>query len=297
MPRLCDLHTHTTASDGLLSPSELVSLAHSAGLGAIAVTDHDTCEGVPEALKKGAELGMAVIPGIEVSCFDNVGETHILGLFVDHSHAELRSYVEECRRVRDQRIEAIVVRLREQGVDITADDVRHDAGKGIATRAHVARTLVRLGKCDSIADAFRRWLADGGTAYVAKWEFSRKQGIDMIRRCGGLAVLAHPSLSATEASIAELIAMGLNGIEVIHPSIGKQRSAELRDIARRRGIVATGGSDFHGHRRAERSNVSRYGITIPECSHLVQQCQKNRQLIQSGAVTLGPPVDFTSFTV
>lgn len=244
-----DLHLHTTASDGLLSPKELVSRAAGKGFDLIAVTDHDSVAGVGEARREGEAQGVQVVAGAELSC-GGAKEIHVLGLGLDAQNDELLAYCERCKRRREARIEKMVALLHENGRSVDIGRVREIA-KGVMSRTHVARALVEAGHASSVSDAFDRFLLPGKCAYVPKEEISVRDAVALIGRAGGAAVLAHPmKMGFGEAALASLIgewkAQGLAGIEVWHPSAQNNHAAFLLRLARREGMLVTGGSDFHG---------------------------------------------------
>lgn len=242
----CDLHIHSTASDGTLAPSRLVELAVEAGLSTIAITDHDTVGGVGEALQAGARLGVRVIPAVELSA--GVGERgmHILGYFIDHTDPELARRLEHLRSVRMARAERIVRSLRRADLPVTLQDVLRAAEGGAVGRAHIAQVLVNTGHAVSVSDAFDRLLGSGRPHYVPKPVSSVDEVLGWIRDAGGIAVVAHPALSGIDDLVPRLAEAGIVGIEAFHASHDARTRARYVDLAARHGLVATGGSDFHG---------------------------------------------------
>jgi predicted metal-dependent phosphoesterase TrpH len=251
-PRFVDLHTHSTASDGAASPTELVAAARQAGVTAIAVTDHDTVGGVAEATAAGAVAGMRVVPGVELSAVDASGETHLLGLHVSDLTA-LDARLAELRDMRRTRAERMVQRLNALGVRITIDDILAQAAGGAIGRPHVARALVAKGVAPDLRTAFDRYLAGGRPAYVPKDRLSLADAIEIVHRAGGLAVLAHPGVSATAERLTALVALGLDGVEVRHPSHDEGEIARITALADRLGLLPSGGSDWHGQADGSRA--------------------------------------------
>jgi hypothetical protein len=251
MPGRIDLHAHTTASDGSLTPAELVRLARDSGLAAVAVTDHDTVDGVAEGLAAGRELGFEVVPGVELST-DVRGKTvHILGYYLDHENAVLREKLEWAKRVRNERNAKIVARFRELRVDLTLAEVEAQAGGEVVGRPHFAAVLFKKGVVKSHQEAFDVYLDRKGKAYVPKFRFTPEESLGVIRRAGGLPVLAHPieydwSPTRLDEAVGELCALGLVGIEVMYSTHNAAQVQIYSDIAARRGLLRTGGSDFHG---------------------------------------------------
>lgn len=252
-----DLHAHTVVSDGTLTPTQLVELAASSGLVALAVTDHDHTGGLAEARAAGRRLGIEIVTGIELSVEHAVGEFHLLGYLFDEDDAALQAALARFRDVRSARAVRIVERLQALGVDVTLEDVMREvpAGEGASVgRPHVARALMRKGLVGSIQEAFDRWLADGRPAHVEKAKMSAAEAIALVHGAGGVAVLAHPFTvpePSREALVRELAALGLDGIEVEYPKHDAAERARLRRLAAELGLVATGGSDFHGENKPD----------------------------------------------
>jgi predicted metal-dependent phosphoesterase TrpH len=240
-----DLHMHSTASDGSRSPAEVVRAAKRASLVAIALTDHDTVAGLSEAAVTGAELGVRIVNGVELSAVEGRTETHLLGLHLRDTTV-LEEGLGALREMRGRRAARIVELLQSQGVQVTLDDVLLQAGAGAIGRPHVARALVADGWATDVRDAFDRYLGAGRPAFVAKEQLGMREAIAMVHAAGGLAVLAHPGPGGTRERIEALAALGLDGVEVKHPSHSPQDVARLRACVDQLGLVASGGSDWHG---------------------------------------------------
>jgi len=245
-----ELHAHTTASDGVLSPTQLVERAHARGLRALAVTDHDTTAGVPEAAARAAALGLELIPGLEASCEGpcaggGAQEVHILGLFVDPASAALEGAFAALRERRRERLGEMLAKLASLGVHVPADAVPAHGARALG-RPHVARALVALGHARDVQDAFERYLAIGRPAYLEKALLPAADGIRAIRAAGGLPVIAHPGRYPAPVDLDALAALGIGGIEVYYPAHKPEAQARFLADARRLGLVATGGADFHG---------------------------------------------------
>lgn len=240
-----DLHVHSTVSDGCLSPCELVDLAKQKGLSAIALTDHDSTEGVAEAENRGRDMGLTVIPGVEISCEADDCEYHILGYGIDLADLPLLDRLARLRESRHRRLEQIVSRLAAHGINLDLQRVREIAGSGAVGRPHVAEALIERGYADSRAQAFQRHLNRGRPGYVPREKILPREAIDLIRAAGGVAVWAHPGWQLQSAALAELVGYGLWGIEVWHPDHSPQRVRSLLDLVVPQGLHLTGGSDFH----------------------------------------------------
>lgn len=246
-----DLHLHTTHSDGSLSPTDVLRLAHKAGVTALAITDHDIVTGIPEAIAAGAELGIEIIPGVEISSRVGNSELHILGYCLQWQDPELNRRLAFLRESRHSRNPQIIERLRALGLDVTYEEVRALAGTDAVGRPHIARLLMDKHYVTSAKDAFDRYLAEGRPAYVARELPSPADAISWIRAAGGVAVLAHPTWAkvsgeSLNALLIALKAEGLGGIEVHYSSHTKRQTREYHDLAKRLDLLITGGSDFHG---------------------------------------------------
>jgi predicted metal-dependent phosphoesterase TrpH len=248
-----DLHTHTKASDGTCDPAENVRLAKEAGLAAVAITDHDTVAGVPAARKAAEELGIEVIPGIEVSSVGRGQDIHVLGYFVPYEDEAFQERLVGLRETRHERNQLLIARLQELGIPITLENVyrrKQGTDKNIG-RPHIAEELIELGVVASIDEAFAKYLGKEGAAYVNPPRITPQQAITLIKDAGGAAVLAHPGLYDADDLVEELIAFGLDGIEVNHPDNDPDQRARYTAWANEYGLVITGGSDFHGWRGEE----------------------------------------------
>jgi predicted metal-dependent phosphoesterase TrpH len=243
--RFIDLHLHSTASDGTEGPETVVARAHTAGLAAVALTDHDTVDGVAAAAAAGERLGVRVIAGVELSAYEGMDEAHVLGLHIV-SLDELRGRLSAFRDARRERAEAMVRRLNEIGVRITFDDVLSIAGSAAIGRPHVARALVENGYARDLRDAFDRYLGAGRPAYLEKRRMGMREAIDLVHECGGIAILAHPGPGGTRDRISALAALGLDGVEVLHPSHSSEDRSRLLALGKHLDLVPSGGSDSHG---------------------------------------------------
>ncbi len=240
-----DLHSHSTASDGSRAPADVMAAAQAAGLSAIALTDHDTVAGIAEAQAAANTHGIRLVPGVELSAVEGDVETHLLGLHLSHPQ-EIATGLAALRDMRRQRAVRIVKRLNELGVRINFASVQEQAGDGAIGRPHVARAMVQEGWATDVRDAFERYLGNGRPAFVPKDRLAMRDAIAMIHRAGGLAVLAHPGHTGTRERLEGLAELGLDGVEVLHPSHGAEDVARLKTLAEFLDLVPSGGSDWHG---------------------------------------------------
>ncbi|MCS6848951.1 MAG: PHP domain-containing protein [Anaerolineae bacterium] len=245
-----ELHCHTTASDGLCAPAEVVRLARLRDVALLAITDHDTIAGNDEAAAAGDAQGVRVIRGIEVSALSRQGETHVLGYGVQPNDAATRARIAALRGVRESRARGILDKLTRFGIHIPFEQVKALAGDAMIGRPHVARALVMVGAVHTEQEAFDLYLAEGKPAFVPHEGLTPAQAVQLIHDAGGLAVLAHPGFYAGDLSalLDEMIPAGLDGIEVFYPLHTPEQTAHFAELARRHGLLLTGGSDFHGPR-------------------------------------------------
>lgn len=243
-----DLHIHSTASDGRLSPEEVVLKSAEAGLTIIALADHDTVDGIAPALETvGAFPGLKMIPGIEMSTDVPRGEVHMLGYFIDYTAQELRARLEKMRNSRQQRAQGIIAKLRNLGIPIEWQQVQEIAGSGSIGRPHIAQAMLDKGYVASVKEAFTKYLGRDGSAYVAWKKLTPARTVELILRTDGLPVLAHPlTVNDFEAVIIELKAIGLVGIEAYYNGYTADEVNRLVNLAHRHNLIATGGSDYHG---------------------------------------------------
>lgn len=244
-----DLHTHTYYSDGILSPSELVAKARESGLNFLSVTDHDNVDGLEEALDKGKELGVEVIPGVELSTELNDHEVHVLGYFIDYKNAELLEHLIKFRGERFKRAERIVKKLNSLNVELEMSDVLQKVrGNASIGRPHIAFALIERNFVDNYYEAFIKYLGDNKPAYEKKPNISTKDAIGLISRAGGISFVAHPGKAIRDNVLIEIMELGIDGFEVVHPSHSPDDVRYFRDFASQYFMLESGGSDFHGGR-------------------------------------------------
>ena len=240
-----DLHTHSTASDGILPPEKVIEAAKSCGLAAIALTDHDTIDGIPAARVAAEGAGLRVIAGVELSAFQDDHEVHLLALHLSQLDA-LQKRLGELRTLRYTRAERIVEKLNSLGIELTLDEVLQQSNGGAVGRPHVARALIARGAVHDFRDAFMRYLGAAGAAFIPKARLSIEDAIAIAHEAGALAIWAHPGDGRRRDRLEPLVAAGLDGVEVKHPSHSPEDVKRLQALAEFFGLVQSGGSDWHG---------------------------------------------------
>lgn len=271
---MIDLQIHSNYSDGSNSPTELVQLAKELDLHAIALTDHDTVEGIPEFLQAGEQFGINTIPGVEISVDTDLpanGHVHMLGLFVDIQDRELRQKLDFLRNHRTIRAEKMVQKLNNLGIDISFSEVLDEAGAGSIGRPHIAKILLKKDYVSTLQSSFNKYIGKGRPAFVEKVKFRENKAIQMIKDSGGLAILAHPhimnypTLDHMLAKVLELQACGLDGLEIYYPGMSVKVVQALTVLAEEHDLLISGGSDFHGENKEGISMGSGRGdLNIPD---------------------------------
>lgn len=246
--RLFDLHTHTNCSDGLLSPKELIQKSSGLGLSGIAITDHDSVDGIREAIVESRTVNnFHVIPGIEMSCIEGDEEIHILGYFIDHESVILRDALIQLKDERWLRGEKILQKLELLGIELPIETIIAEARKnGFIGRATIARNLIEYGYVHSIPEAFSLYLDKDKPAYVERYELRVKDAIELIHSIGGISVLAHPGLLLKREPVTFCIEKGIMGIECFHTKHSREDTEFFIKLCIQYGLLQTGGSDFHG---------------------------------------------------
>jgi len=272
MTIVADLHLHTSCSDGVLSPKEVVDIAIKKKLKAISITDHDAFDGI-EVATEYADGALEIIPGVELSTEYDGGELHILGYFMNVNDKTLLSEMDRFKHAREERARKIVQKLAAVGVNVDFDDISRIAGDAAIGRPHVARALVEAGHADNTWDVFDRYLGDNGVAYVPKFKISPEKGIELIRAAGGIAVWAHPKVSICETIIDQLVVAGLDGVEAFHPKHSNEDTCYLLEVAKRHSLIVTGGSDFHDHESGR--DIGDFGISESHYKTFIRLGRRN----------------------
>ena len=264
-----DLHSHTTASDGTLAPRELVRLAVKHGVRVLAITDHDSTDGLAEAMDEARRHPpLEIVPGLEINC-DVPGrgdggpaEIHVLGYAVDWDAVWFQDFLSEQREERRQRVYRMAERLAELGMPIDPAEVLALVKEGSAGRPHVARVMVNRGYVGSVREAFDRYLRAGGPANVPRRRLAPADAVAVIRRARGVPVLAHPGLAGRDDMIPDLVRAGLMGIETYYPEHSAAQTATYLELCRRHDLVATGGSDYHGRELGKAAHPGTLAISL-----------------------------------
>lgn len=241
-----DLHLHSTASDGLLTPAEVVTTAHSLGLKTIALTDHDTISGVEAALNQGQKLGIRVIPGLELNTDDHGDKVHILGYFVDHQCSYLASCLQRLKAERQQRVYSTIERLHHLGVVIDVKQLEDRESEGTLGRSAIARLMIEAGYVKDKKEAYDQFIGEGAPAFVERFKLTPEEAIELIKASGGIPFWAHPGDGDNRAKAKRFMAAGLKGIEAYHHTHTDTTTRYLKGLARDLGLLLSGGSDCHG---------------------------------------------------
>ncbi|MBU4149592.1 MAG: PHP domain-containing protein [Candidatus Omnitrophica bacterium] len=256
MNKTADLHVHTHLSDGTFTPEKVVEYAKASGLSAIAITDHDCCCAITPAILAAKDLDVEIIPGVELTAEVDDTEIHILGYFIDWQDDWFARKLKEISKVREERAKEILKRLRKHGVDISDDELFELSGPGSVGRLHIAQLLYKKRCTSSIGQAFTKYIGNGGSCYVKKFKLTPEEAVDMIRRVGGISVMAHPKTIAIQnKSIEDVVALlaknGVRGIEVYHSDHSLKNEKAFKALAEKYNLLITGGSDCHGFGKRE----------------------------------------------
>ncbi|EGW36252.1 PHP domain-containing protein [Desulfosporosinus sp. OT] len=270
-----DLHCHTTASDGLLTPTELICSAAELGLKGIGITDHDTIQGWQEAEEAGEKHQIRILRGIELSTEWQGKEVHILGYDLDGSSSFLNDKLRYLRQAREHRMLKILDRLEAQGIDINVDEVQQFAQGESIGRPHIAHALMERGYVSSIGEGFDRYIGMGAPAYVPRYKMTPEEGIELVRAAHGVAVLAHPGVHRLEEGIPTWVKVGLQGIEVFHSDHNPEDERKFHTIAQKYQLLITGGSDFHGEALKPGVKLGGWGVSLNVIQQILDLAERN----------------------
>ncbi len=274
MPLKIDLHTHTNYSDGIFTPAELVEKAHKRGLDIISITDHDSINGIKEAVECAKDFGIEIIPGMEISTDVDEKEVHLLAYFIDIENEELLKYLSFFRDERMHRAKRMVQKLRDLGLKITMDDVIDRAKNCAIGRPHIAYTMIELGLIKNYNEAFEKYIGDYGPAFERKIHVSSQSALKLISDAGGLSFVAHPGYMK-ENLLLNLIKAGIDGIECTHPSHNENQVQFYRGIVNQYCLLESGGSDFHGGKKMDEETLGKFTLGQNQFEAMKKMIQKN----------------------
>jgi predicted metal-dependent phosphoesterase TrpH len=269
-----DLHSHTNYSDGFNTPIELIDKAKIKGIDVLSITDHDNLAAIEQATEYGKEVGVEIIPGVEISSDIMDREIHILGYFVEPGNIELERYLEFFRAERLKRADRIVKKLNVIGISLKLDDVLKIARDSAVGRPHIAQAMVEGGFTNSYYEAFNKFIGNGCIAYEKKVHVSPRSAFKIISDSGGLSFIAHPGIMP-EPILKELIESGVDGIEVVHPSHNSHLVKFYRGIVNEYFLLESGGSDYHGGKREDDNNFGKYYVSLTAVDAMRQRLLRN----------------------
>ena len=275
-----DMHIHTTCSDGRLKPEEAVELAHHKKLAALSITDHDTYEGYNQAIKKAEELGIELIPGVEVTSAFRDKECHILAYYFDVSTNYFADFLLSQKVARRHRIKGIIQTLNKSGVEVEYEEVRAEANGANIGRPHVAKVLISKGYVGNSHEAFTRYLSTERLGAIENSYPDFREVIGIIKNVGGAAVLAHPGRLYTRDEVSELVDAGLDGIECIHPSHNWEMQKYYSDYTEKNSMLMTGGSDYHGGVTQAYSHVGVVTIAAKHTAKMKRMTDQRKQIVE-----------------
>ncbi|MBI4744448.1 MAG: PHP domain-containing protein [Actinobacteria bacterium] len=257
-----DLHLHSTMSDGTFSPAELVSQAEILDLRAIAITDHDSVDGIEIGIEEGKKRNVEVIPGVELSSDLDGIDIHFLGYFIDYKNSDFVGHLKKLRYMRYERASRMVEELKQIGINVDLVDVLDIAKEGCLGRSHIARAMIKRGYIDSIEEAFEKYIGRQAACYVEKYAYAPKDVIELINNVGGISVLAHPGISDCDEMISEFVRFEMKGIEVIHSEHTLEQIEHYTNLANGYNLLITGGSDCHG--LSEKREMKMGSVIVPD---------------------------------
>ncbi len=275
-----DLHIHTTCSDGRLKPEEAVEIAHERKLAALAITDHDSFEGYFQAIDKASELGIELVPGVEITCSFKKREAHILAYYFDVSTQYFADFLKSQRVARRDRIKGIIKTINENGLEVTYDEVWAEANGANIGRPHVAKVLVEKGYARNHNDAFIRYLSSERLGEIENTYPDYKDAIEIVRNIGGATILAHPAKHYTGEEITEFIEAGIDGLECIHPSHNFELQKKYTKIVEDNALLLTGGSDYHGGREMAARHLGVVCVATKHVEKMRRMTDQRKQIVE-----------------
>jgi len=270
-----DLHVHTNFSDGLLTPAQVVITAKDKNIAAVGIVDHDTIDGIPEAVEAGDSYGVEIVPGVELSSQCDGRDIHIVGFYFDPDHPRLMKYLERFRNERHKRASKMIRNLNDAGVRVTMDEVEERAHGRSIGRPHLAEVLMEKGYVETFQEAFHRYIGYGSKAYEEKYKISPENAISLISEAQGLSFLAHPGYGLSDALIFKLIKAGLDGLEIVHPKLSENRTKHLQQLVQKNNLLVSGGSDCHGGRNGE-IYLGKFSVPYVIVENMRQALRKRR---------------------
>lgn len=277
---LYDLHVHSTASDGLFTPQQMIDMSVKMSLAGLAITDHDTIDGLEIAVQyiQEKKYRIVFIPGIEMNTEVGSSEVHILGYFIDYRNSILIERLKEIKKARSERAIKMIQKLRKMGLIISLEQVNKLAKGDLIGRPHIARALMENAYVFSVKEAFEKYLGQGKPAYVPRYKFFPEEAIDLVKNAGGIPVLAHPGLISDQDIISDIINMGIEGIEIYYPEHDQVQIQKYYELAQKKQLLITGGSDFHGTYEGHgRSRLACTGIDQVLVEKLVERKSEIRR--------------------
>lgn len=259
---MIDLHIHSSHSDGSDTPAQIAELAHRLNLSVIAITDHDSVDGIVEGKSETEKRGIKFIPGVELSTKHNNRNMHLLGYFIDWENPELNKILKFLREARLERAGRIIQLLKDNGVIISLEEVKKESDKGSVGRVHIAKTLLKKRMVRNLSEAFDTFLSAGKPAYVEKEVLQFEDAVSLIKKCDGLAFIAHPGIEQLYDRMDELVMLGLSGVEIYHPHHNEDDVKIFKNYAEANGLLCSGGSDYHGENSS--SNKMLGQIRVPD---------------------------------
>lgn len=275
-----DLHTHTTCSDGKLSPVELVQFAHDKKLSVLSITDHDTFDGYFKAKDKAEELGIELVPGVEISASYKEKESHILAYYFDPDDVSFSNFLGQQKKLRRDRIRGIISTIGKKGISVDYDEVWAEANGANIGRPHIARVMVNRGYVASVNEAFIRYLSNEELGKIESGYLDWQDVIAMIKESGGASVLAHPALLYTDDEVNEFIEAGIDGLECIHPSQNYTLQQKYAQMCEHHELLMTGGSDFHGGDRDTNKHFGTVNISTKYVDRMRRMTSQRKAIIK-----------------